>query len=65
MLTLFLDTAYSDSSPFLVFSLQKQIPAGVITGHTEAPMQHDIIQRGRSLLHLMGSLINMFQKPMA
>lgn len=64
-LTLFLDTAYSDSFPFLVFSLRKQIPAGAITGHIKAPVQHDITQRGRSGLHLMRSQINIFQKPVA
>lgn len=46
-------------------SLRKQVPAGVITGHTETPMQGDIIQRGRPLLPLMCSLINIYQKPVA
>lgn len=35
--TLFLDTVYRNSFSFLIFSLRKQIPIGVIIGHIKGP----------------------------
>lgn len=34
-------------------------------GHMKASTQQDITRRGRALLHLRRSLINIFQKPVA
>lgn len=52
MLKLFLGTAYRDSFSFLIFSLRKEVHAEVMRGHIKAPMQDDIIQRGRSLCYI-------------